>query len=370
MKKSPFENTPRVEWKHGAWRYRPRSHEKHLFDNKTWYKIGPDIADVYEFLAEQSKREAGLIVYIQTFGQAIDKYAAEVIPRKALATRKLNHYAINRLKRVFGKSHPRSIRYPDCLKYRDEVAEKHGKKSANSDLETLSHIFSKLIEWGVLNNDEHPMRGNRYKFSLPARDRYVEHWEIREAIKVANPMLSVYIPFKLKSGLDKSTILRIRLEDGKEDGIHYFRGKLRRWDSEKRPKRYFLPWDDELRALWEAAVRLHKRGGAYLFSSRTGGPYIDDDGRTDGFNAIWQRFMRKVLSETGVKVRFTEHDLRAKNASDELDRTVASRRLSHLNESTTEAVYRRKPEAVPTMNLESIGLSEMIQTLNRDTIKD
>jgi integrase len=61
---------------------------------------------------------------------------------------------------------------------------------------------------------------------------------------------------------------------------------------------------------------------------------------------MWQRFMDRVLAETSVKVRFTEHDLRAKCASDAESLEHARALLSHADARTTASVYRRKPERV------------------------
>lgn len=360
MKKAPFENTPNIEWKNGAWRYRVKAHEMAIY-GVSWHKIGTTVADVYTFLADASRRESGGYEYIATVGAALDKYAAEVLPRKAYFTRRANMVSITRLKMVFGKSSPQSVTAPDVFTYRNLIGDKHGKKSANNDIEVIGHLFSKLIEWGVIKNWEHPIRGQRIKFSLPSRDRYVTHEEITESLKVANPMLQVYIPFKLKTGLDKSTIMRIGLEDIAEDGITYSRGKLKRYDTAKKPKKKLIPWDDELRVLVDAALSLHQRPSATLFATREGKPYIDDDGKTAGFNSVWQRFMKRVADDTGVELRFTEHDLRAKSASDEKDEKIASKRLDHSSQSTTNRVYRRKAEISGSMDLSSIGLGQLIE---------
>lgn len=72
---------------------------------------------------------------------------------------------------------------------------------------------------------------------------------------------------------------------------------------------------------------------------------MKENGTANGFDSIWQRFMTKALTNTSLKVKFTEHDLRAKVASDaELDH--AKSLLGHSNSLTTERVYRRKPERV------------------------
>jgi len=47
-----------------------------------------------------------------------------------------------------------------------------------------------------------------------------------------------------------------------------------------------------------------------------------------------------------ITVRFTEHDLRAKCASDASSLEHARALLSHADPRTTDAIYRRKPEHV------------------------
>lgn len=61
---------------------------------------------------------------------------------------------------------------------------------------------------------------------------------------------------------------------------------------------------------------------------------------------MWQRFMDRVLTETKVKERFTEHDLRAKCASDVGSLEHARALLAHAVSRLTQRVYRRKPERV------------------------
>ena len=61
---------------------------------------------------------------------------------------------------------------------------------------------------------------------------------------------------------------------------------------------------------------------------------------------MWQRFMDRVLKETKVENHFTEHDLRAKCASDATTLEHARALLSHADVRTTDAIYRRKPERV------------------------
>jgi integrase len=56
--------------------------------------------------------------------------------------------------------------------------------------------------------------------------------------------------------------------------------------------------------------------------------------------------MDRVLDETKVKERFTEHDIRAKAASDAETLEHAQKLLAHADSKITDRVYRRKPEKV------------------------
>jgi integrase len=85
----------------------------------------------------------------------------------------------------------------------------------------------------------------------------------------------------------------------------------------------------------------------FLFCNRDAKWYIDETpGETHGWDSMWQRFMDRVLAETNIKVRFTEHDLRAKCASDAESLAHAQALLPHADARTTAQIYWRKPERV------------------------
>jgi integrase len=55
---------------------------------------------------------------------------------------------------------------------------------------------------------------------------------------------------------------------------------------------------------------------------------------------------QELLRETKVTERFTEHDLRAKCASDAESLEHARAMLAHADAKTTELIYHRRPERV------------------------
>jgi hypothetical protein len=77
----------------------------------------------------------------------------------------------------------------------------------------------------------------------------------------------------------------------------------------------------------------------FLFCNRRGESYFNEEaGTCNGWDSMWQRFMDRVLAETNVKQRFTEHDPRAKVASDAASLEKARALLQHADARTTARV--------------------------------
>jgi len=129
----------------------------------------------------------------------------------------------------------------------------------------------------------------------------------------------------------------------KDDGLHIQRHKT----AASTGKRTVHSWTPELRATVELVKAMRPVISPFLFCKRNGQGYIDETtGESHGWDSMWQRFMNRVIEETKVENRFTEHDLRAKCASDATSLEHARALLSHADARTTDAIYRRKPEVV------------------------
>lgn len=240
-------------------------------------------------------------------------------------------------------------------KYRDHIGRTRSKRRANQDLEVLSHIFTKAIEWGVIS--EHPMTNKKVvKFPTKGRDRYVEDWELQEWAKVANPFLVVYIVLKGTTGLRQQDLLTIRNRDitGTElTSVNIKTGKKLRFPlftAAGAPTTVKLALDAV--AAYYHADRVRRSKGTrllppvvspWLFHTKKGNGYYNfEASRPSGFRSIWQRSMTKALKETSLEERFTEHDLRAKVGSDVESDIDAQKLLAHSNAATTRKHYRRK----------------------------
>lgn len=339
---------------HGAYYYCvPPGAEDH-WDGKKRFKLGRSLPDAYR---EWTKRiDAGLNG--RTIGGLLDDYLIRVVPEKDVSTHAPNASFVRSLKSFFGKMPIDAIRPKHCYQYVEirrikDVDEATGKirgglSVALHEIEILSHAFTKAVEWGLI--DAHPFKGQIRLEGNKPRDRYVEDWEIEECMRLKSHQkkgsiraIQAYIMLKIITGMDRGDILRITMSDLKEDGIHNRRGKTENTTG----KRTIYAWTPELREIVETAKDARPALSSFLFCTRKGtGYYNEENGRADGWKNMWARFMDKLLAETKVTERFTEHDLRAKAASDADTLEQAQGLLAHADPATTKRIYRRKAEVV------------------------
>ena len=321
--------------KHGAYYYRPPVQLRELWDGKTEFRLGRTLSEAHRVFADR----IGLYQDVTSIGELLDRYALEVVPLKAPKTQQSNLASLVKLRAVFGFMPIGSIKPIDGYKYLDKRG-RQGKSAANRDFEVLSHAFTKAIEWGLC--EEHPFKGKVRKFSTPPRRRYVEDWELQEALKVASPFIAAYIRLKLLTGLRRGDLLSLTQSDLKNDGIHVTPRKTARSTG----KKVIYEWSEELREAVSEVLNLRKKVlSVWLFHTNRGQPYIKADGSANGFDSIWQRFMAKAIEQTGLVEKFTEHDLRAKVASD-TELGHARQLLGHSSDATTRKIYQRRPDLV------------------------
>lgn len=227
-----------------------------------------------------------------------------------------------------------------------------GRIAAHREIELLSHAYTKAVEWGYI--DRHPFKGEVRLQGEKSRSRYVEDWEIVECLALVPVrksgsvlMIQAYLRIKLLTGMAQGDLLRLEPDvQFKDDGIHVTRHKTRNSTG----KRTIYLWSAELKAAVDLAVAARpKVSSALLFCTRDGKGYINEDlGRASGWKSMWQRFSARVIEETKVTEHFTEHDLRAKVASDAESLDHARKLLAHADQRTTDRIYRRKAERVET----------------------
>lgn len=323
--------------RHGAYYYRPPRYHWHLFDKK-WVKLGKTIQEAHKTFSELPVHDTGDVYYTRDLAAA---YALRVVPQYPAGTQANKTRSLAEIERVFGHIPVKALEPKHCYDYFDA---KQGTRSARAVIEDLRHLFTKAVEWGILKR--HPIKGQVVLKKQRPRNRYVTDDELIHFYQMASEKLRAYIVLKLLTGLSKQDMLCLSREDIQTDGLHAYRRK-----TNTRPKVY--EWDDEglLRRAINNVYAAHKGhvGNARLFHTRDGKPYyfVDENGhalsKPTSFDSMWQRLMTKWVESGGQ--RFTEHDIRAKSASD-VDLEHARLLMDHSNSNITEKVYRRAPTVV------------------------
>jgi integrase len=157
-------------------------------------------------------------------------------------------------------------------------------------------------------------------------------------------MLQAYIRVKMLIGIRRGDMLRLRMSDITDAGITVRPHKTANSTGLART----FEWTPALRAAVDMALAARPIDIApWLFCTKRGEGYFDEDtGQATGWDSMWQRFMSRLLTETKISQRFTEHDLRGKVGSDAESLERARQLLGHADSKITERVYRRKPEIV------------------------
>jgi len=326
-----------VHWQNGAWRFKTPKHLlPYVPERKTWIRLG---VDKQEALKEYAKL-MGNLSNESAMSKLFNRYEAEVIPTKAPRTQRDNKKELKNLRSVFGNMHPVEITTMHCQQYLD-IRGQSSKTQANHEIALLSHIFRKAMQWGIV--DRNPVRGVE-KHKVKARDRNPEHWEIDLFLSVASPFIQAWVDFKLMTGLRQGDILAMKVDILRADGI---------WGrASKTGKRYFVEMDSELKAAINALMACNRVQGLTVVCNRSGQPLTED-----AFRNRWQDAMNKALADTDLSERFTEHDLRARYATD-LDEQGGDvqESLQHGDRRTSDTYIRHKrPSRITVLSRKKSG---------------
>ncbi len=339
--------------KHGAYFYRVPPGLEKLWDNKKEFRLGSSLVEAYR----EWSRRLGETDRKETLSQLFDRYLLEVTPTKAAASQTQDALQAVALRKVFGSTRINDLTPQDVYRYVDQRSKKSvnengktvgGPTVARQEKAFLSAACTKAVKWGYVEN--HPFKGEVVLEGETPRDRYVEDWEIVEFLSLGSrrkkgsvKVIHAYTKLKLLTGMAKSDLLRIEMGHLKDDGIHNQRHKTKKSTG----KRTIYEWTDALREAVDEAKASRPVLSSFLFCTKRGRGYFDEKtGKASGWDSMWQRYMDRVLHETKVTERFTEHDLRAKCASDAKSAEHASKLLAHADIKTTNRIYRRKPERV------------------------
>jgi integrase len=285
--------------------------------------------------AAKSSEPAGPITFMNDL---FDRYAREVVPTFKPRTQKDYAKTLKVLRKTFGHMRPDEIRPRDVGEFLDRPK---GKIHANKQVAVLSAVFSKAVgKWYCA--DRNPCTGVERNESKH-RNRYVNDQEYWAFYAIVPERMKIAMELARLTGQRQGDLLTLRWDNVTEDGVLFQQGKT--------GKRLMVEMSMSLGAVLGRAKTLlphlpreyvlrtaPKKGDKdRSWKDRRGGqPYT-----SDGFRAIWQRYMRKAIKLGVIKERFTFHDLRAKSVSDAGTLQEAFDRAGHTSMAMTRGVYDR-----------------------------
>ena len=227
------------------------------------------------------------------------RYMEDVAPKKSQRSFNDNLRQIKPLQTVFGKMRPSDIKPPHIYSYVD----KRSKKSltgARQERALLSHIFTKAIEWGIV--ERNPCKEVKMKKPI-GRDRYITDEEFSAVKAECNDNVKNIMDFAYLTAQRIGDILNVKLTDLRDEGILIIPEKTK--NSSK--KKLMIKWSPELKEIVDRCRNQNNKiNSIYLFYGRGGKPYT-----YFGFSSMFRRSVKKAGIED-----FHFHDIRAKALTD------------------------------------------------------
>lgn len=298
----------RMREKHGAYYFVNRAGK--------WHHLGREYHAAISKFAELNNERSPLT----TIGKVMDRYQADVIPKKAPRTQRDNLRELELLRSVFGHMRPDEITPVDIYGYMD----RRPPVRANREVALLSHVYQHAVRWGAA--EANPCKKVSRNTEKPAGN-YVEPAAYAAVYAVMPATMQCAMDLALLTGLRQGDILDLKRTDCREDGILV--------QTSKTGRRILFEWNDELRDVVERCKKLPSEiATVWLIHNRKGQPYTGS-----GFRAIWQRTIRNAVERGEIQARFAFKDLRTTAASDSQDDNL----LGHDDRKTLYRHYKRKP---------------------------
>lgn len=331
-------------FKDNAYYYIPPKDLRHLWEGKSWFRLGKTLAEAYKAWGERVQAPKSLTTINELFDEMIRLEFPDQAPSTATNYRRY----ITSLRPTFGNMRLEDLEAGDVKQY---IKKRSAKRAAQLEAEFMRAAMTQAFDWGLIKKN--PLLGELKFKKRAARTRYVEDWELIELMslqprkrKGSLGMVQAYLRLKLLTGLRQRDLLLMTVSDLQEDGIHVKPAKTQNSSG----KRVIYEWTPALRAAVEGLKAVRPALSPFLVCDRKGKCYVTADGKAQGFNNLWQNCMARVLADTKVVERFTEHDLRGKVASDAASLQRATELLGAVDEALVNRVYRRKPTRIRPAN--------------------
>lgn len=240
--------------------------------------------------------------YKTTLGELLDKYVENYQNQSSFKTWK--RFCLAKFKDYFGEdTRLANIRYVDLETYRNklkQIPNQHGKvraiASVNREISCLHHIFTKAVEWEIIERSPFDKGKSLLMKENNKRFRYLGEDEIQQLLdNCINQYTRDIVTAAINTGMRRGELLSLKWKQIRGGFIYLSKTKT----NEARQ----IPINDDLAELFKNIRQKNQLRSEYVF--------CDDKGRP--FNDIKVSFKASLRSAVIEDFRF--HDLRHTFAS-------------------------------------------------------
>jgi integrase len=282
--------------------------------------VGPKRADAVAFLGklQAAKREGRLFDMKReehTFAELLERYNETVKGQKSYKDKKshlviLKSYFSGRLLTditTYDLEHFRNQRRATPIKTRTQTRER-SLANVNRVLSTLRHMFSKAVEWNLIEQSPFSRCKHLFYKEDNVRVRYLTEEEESRLLRNCTGHLKPIVLCALNTGMRKGEILTLKWENIRNGFIYLNKTKT----GETRQ----IPINKTLTSLFQSLPR--HITSEYVFCSKEGKPYVDI-----------KKSFKSALKRTGIQ-DFRFHDLRHSFASKLVSKGAPLKALQEL----------------------------------------
>jgi len=202
--------------------------------------------------------------YKTTLGQLIEKYRENFQQQAGYESGK--KYWLKNIKEYFGEDTLlANIRYVDLETYRNHLKQKPTKSgtvradgTVNREMACLSHLFSKGVEWEMVEQSPFEKGKSLQVKEDNERLRYLEEDELQRLLAECPKHLRRIVVCAVNTGMDRGEILKLKWEQVHKGFIHLGVYKTR-------PARK-IPINDDLQQMFREIMLEQGPGAKYVFT--------------------------------------------------------------------------------------------------------
>ena len=294
--------------------------------------LGSDYVEAIRLWSELEQDDSAKIHC--TILDAINKYLAKVLPKKAKRTQLDNLKELAKIKEFFCSPAPAplaEIKPIHIRQYMDwRTKDGTGFTRANREKALLSHIYNMAREWGMTDANN-PCLGIR-GYSEKGRKIYVEDVLFDKVFEASTVPVQEAMMIAYLTGQRPADTLKITLSDIRDEALHI--------EQNKTGHKMAFEITGELK-VWIDKI-MNRRESLKIHNAQL---IVNESGRALNQRVLQDRF-RKTRVALGIPLEsFQFRDLRAKAGTDKASEAgldQAKAQLGHKNVRTTEIYVRQR----------------------------